>query len=150
MSRITLAALVSMVAFAGPLTPRSLASDHEAEDLRSSLLGAWRLVERLDPGAEQPTTRRLKFWGETNWTVTGMDLKTNQVLHHHGGSFVLDGNNYSETISYGTAGSQPIVGRTFHFQIEVDGDTYKQIDPNGHFSERWERLRLKEPSKADD
>ena len=82
----------------------------------------------------------MKFWGLGHWVITEADA-AGKLVHHHGGTYTLEGDNYSETVTYAAENTAALVGMTFNFKIKVDGDIYTQIGVGNPYNERWVRLR---------
>ena len=147
--RYQLAALVSLFALclffqaASPLmaaekqTPKHTAA---AKDLSSQLIGTWVLESASNPGTPPGIGSRLKFFTGTHWFVIQPDPSTGGIVFQHGGPYELKGNTMSEHIDFAGELTKALIGRTGEFTIEVDGNTYKQIDPNGIFNETWKRV----------
>lgn len=112
----------------------------EKQSLEDKLVGAWGLVG--PPAAEgEPDKSRLKFWGHGHWSTTQINPETGDVLYHHGGTYTLDGNEYTEKIRYAVGASASQLGRVYRFKIEVKGDTFIQTGIDNPYSEKWVRLR---------
>jgi hypothetical protein len=112
--------------------------------LAKDLVGAWVLVGMPDKVGEPPASGgRLKFFTGRHWTVTQADPATSKVVFHHGGTYTLDGDAYTETIEYANENTADLIGKTFKFKIKVDGDTYTQtaIGEDNPYSEVWKRAK---------
>ena len=111
-----------------------------ANDLRGKLLGAWSL-DLTRPNPNGYTFR--KFWGERDWAITTYG-PNGEIISHHGGTYTLDGNKYTESIEFAAELTKDWIGRQLQFTIEVDGDKYTQKGIDNNFNETWERLRHKD------
>lgn len=136
------------LAFTGLVASFAIADDEpateaepQASELQKSLLGAWALAGELDSTNEPDAGARMKFWGLKHWCITETNQDTGEITYHHGGTYTLDGDNYSETITFAAENTQNIVGMTFKFKIKVDKDTYLQTGVGNPFNERWVRLK---------
>lgn len=105
-----------------------------------ALLGAWVKTSvrgrQLDPVPDE----ELKFWGLGHFSVTKRNARTGGIDYHHIGTYTLDGDTYTETITYAIGTSEGNVGKTFRFKIKVDGDSYSQEGIGNPYSQEWKRL----------
>lgn len=115
--------------------------------LRQSLLGAWVLAGSPGRPVEPAADAEMKLWGLGHFVVTKRNAETGEIDYHHLGTYKLDGDQYSETITYAIGATESLVGQTFHFTIAVDGDTYTQRGNGNPWNQQWKRLR---PSKKSD
>ena len=116
----------------------------EPNKLAKDLIGTWILVGTPDGVAEPPKSGgRLKFFTGKHWVITQADPQTGKVVFHHGGTYTLDGDTYTETIEYANENTLEYVHKMFKFKIKVDGDTYTQIGvgDDNPFSEVWKRAK---------
>src|SRR6516164_6131262 len=147
-SKRTLAAVVTFVALAGTsviawtVNARAYADEKATNKLAHDLVGAWALAgapgEEKDPPAKGG---RLKFITDKCWTVTEADPDTGLVVFHHGGTFTLDDDKYSESIVYANESTKDLIGKTLHFKLKVDGDTLTQEGIDNSFNEVWKRVK---------
>jgi hypothetical protein len=110
---------------------------------KPDLVGVWKLAGRLgEDGQIQPLEGQvLKFIIDGQWTVTYSDPESGRVQYHHGGTYTLEGNKYSEKISYATEATQSLFGQTFNFEVQVDGDSLTQKGVGNPYNEVWKRLK---------
>lgn len=95
--------------------------------LAKDLIGTWILVGAPDEVADPPKSGgRLKFLTGKNWCITQADPKTGKVIFHHGGTYILDGDTYTETVEYANENTAQLINKTFKFKVKVEGDTYTQ------------------------
>lgn len=73
--------------------------------------------------------------------ITQPDPKTGEVIFHHGGRYTLEGNTMKTTTDFAAESTKSLIGRAGSFQIEVEGDTFKQTDAKGIFNETWKRVK---------
>ena len=116
-------------------------SKASANDLAMKLIGTWKLETAVNPGSPSGIGTRLKFFTGTHWCVVQPDPDTGVIVFQHGGHYVLEGNELRETIDFAGELTTSTIGTTGQFTIQIDGDTYKQVDPNGVFNETWKRVR---------
>ncbi len=111
-------------------------SEVEPTQLRQAMLGSWEL-------AESPANNRtrLKYWGLNRWTITDFNTATGEVIFHHGGTYVLDGNQYTETLEFATESTQNLIGNTHTFEIGVQGDSFTQTGVDNSLTETWTRTK---------
>jgi hypothetical protein len=95
--------------------------------LAKELVGTWILAGTPDKVGEPPSSGgRLKFFTGRHWIITQANAKTGKVIFHHGGTYSLDGDTYTEIVEYATESTANLVGKKFKFKVKVDGDTYTQ------------------------
>lgn len=116
-------------------------SEGSTGDLGKKLIGTWKLETAANPGSPSGIGTRLKFFTGTHWVVVQPRPDTGLVVFQLGGHYVLEGNQLRVTTDFAGAGTKSFIGRTTTFTIQVDGDIYKQMDPNGTFDETWERVK---------
>ena len=119
---------------------KSAAGTTEPTKLAKDLIGTWVLVGKPGNVGEVPKSGgRLKFCTGRNWAITQADPQTGKVVFHHGGTYTLDGDTYTETIEYANESTADHIKKTFKFKIKVEGDTYTQIGvgDDNPFSEVW-------------
>jgi hypothetical protein len=115
--------------------------DAKPSRLEKELIGTWVLVGTPDNIGEAPATGgRLKFFTGKHWTITEAD-GTGKVVFHHGGMYVIEGDEYAETIKYASEGTSDLVGKTFKFKIKVEGDRFTQLGIGNQYNEVWERAK---------
>jgi hypothetical protein len=133
-------AFVSLVGADDPV-PKDKA---EPSKLAKNLIGTWVLVGTPEKVGEPPASGgRLKFFTGRHWTITQADRKTGKVVFHHGGTYTLDGDTYTEKVEYANQSTADLIGKTFKFKIKVDGDTYTQtaIGEDNPYTEVWKRAK---------
>ena len=117
----------------------------EPAKLAKDLVGTWVLVGTPEKVGDPPTSGgRLKFFTGKHWCITESDPKTGKVIYHHGGTYTLDGDTYTETVEYANGNTAGLITKTFKFKFKVEGDTYTQTgvgDDNPFKGEVWKRLK---------
>jgi hypothetical protein len=106
----------------------------EPVELRQAMLGTWELAV----GSTTDRTK-LKYWGLDRWTITDFYTSTGEVIFHHGGTYSLNGNEYTETITFATESTRELIGITYSFEIEIQGNTFTQRGIDNTFNEQWIR-----------
>jgi hypothetical protein len=115
--------------------------DEKPSKIARDLVGTWVLVGTPDNIGEPPATGgRLKFFTDKHWTITEAD-ESGKVVFHHGGTYILDGEEYTETIQYANENTAELVGKTLKFKVKVEGDTYTQIGIDNPYTEAWKRAK---------
>ena len=105
-------------------------------------MGTWVWVGRRGKVGEIPAAGgRLKFRTGKHWTTTHTDSETGRVVMHDGGTYTLDGDNYTETIEYANDSTARDIGKTFMFTVKVEGDTMTQIGVGNPYTEVWKRVK---------
>ncbi len=146
--RLFFVSVVALVSFAAPLDSirnsagRANAADKAPATLAKDIVGVWALAGT--PGEVKPPPAkggRLKFIMKKSWTMTEADPNSGVVVYHHGGTFTLDGDKFTETIAYATDSTKELIGKTFHFKVKVNGDTLTQEGLDNTFNEVWKRVK---------
>jgi hypothetical protein len=110
--------------------------------LAKDLVGTWALAGTPDKPEDPPAKGgRLKFFTGKSWCITQCDADSGKVIFHHGGTYTLDGDKMAETIEYANENTSSLIGKTHHFTIKVEGDTYTQIGQDNEFTEVWKRFK---------
>lgn len=105
-----------------------------------SLIGTWQLQKATHPGRPSGIGTRLKLFTDTHWTVIQPDPVSGQILFQHGGHYTFDGKVLQETVDFAGDATSALIGRTFSNPIHLSQDQMEQTDPNGVFTETWQRL----------
>ncbi len=100
------------------------------------IVGVWAFVSNV--GGSVSTDRKVKIIYDKHWMFSQADPKTHLTLFHHGGSYVLNGNRYAETIEYANESTGGLLGQTFEYEVSVTSDT---MVLKGPFNEVWERVK---------
>jgi hypothetical protein len=108
--------------------------------LHRSLLGAWVLVGRPGITIEPQADAEMKFWGLRHFAVTKRNDTTGEIDYHHVGTYTLDGDLYTEIITHAVGATEDLVGKSFKFRIQTDGDTYIQRGVGNPWTQEWKRL----------
>ena len=110
--------------------------------LAKELIGTWILVGKPGKVAEAPAAGgRLKFLTGRHWVVTQADPNTGETIFHHGGTYVLKGNEYLETVEYANQSTTNLIKQTFKFTLKVEGDTLTQTGIGNPWTEVWKRAK---------
>src|SRR5688572_19586113 len=107
---------------AGKPQPAAAASNNQ--DLAQRMLGTWQLVSFADGRVSDANVGELKFIGGRHWSVSRVNPRTGRLDYHMGGTYTLNGNQYIETIEYGTGGP---IGETFTYKLSVEDDQFTQL-----------------------
>ena len=111
----------------------------DSEPAESSARG---LVGTPDKIGEPPAAGgRFKFRTGKHWCITEADPRTGQVIFHHGGTYMLDGDTYTETIEYANENTAGLFKMQLKFKVKVEGDMYTQIGDGNEFHEVWKRAK---------
>ena len=116
--------------------------------LYRSLLGAWVLVGRPGETIEPKPDAEMKFWGLRHFAVTKRNAETGTIDYHHVGTYTLDGDQYTETVTFAVGATENLAGRTFKFRIQTDGDTYIQHGIENPWTQQWKRLGANERAES--
>jgi len=116
----------------------------EPARLAKDLVGTWVLVGTPDKVTDRPKSGGgLKFFTGRHWVITQADPKTGQVVYHHGGTYTLDGDTYTETVEYANENTAELIKKTFKFKIKVEGDTFTQVavGADNPYTQVWKRAK---------
>jgi hypothetical protein len=115
--------------------------DAPPSPLAKGLIGAWVLAGTPDKEEEPAATgARLKFITVKHWTITQSD-EAGKVVFHHGGTYTIDGDEYTETVKYANESTAELIGKSFKFKIKLEGDKYNQIGVGNPYTEVWRRAK---------
>jgi hypothetical protein len=106
------------------------------------LTGTW--VMEVKPGGDGDSRALgdgLKFCVGGYWCVTQADAKTGVVIVHHGGTYQVKGNEYSESVEYANPVSLELIGHTFKFTLKLKGDTLGLTGIGNPWNEVWKRAQ---------
>lgn len=112
----------------------------QGSDLQKSLLGAWAITGAPGNADEPVADAEMKFWGLGHFAVTKRNGDTGEIDYHHMGTYTLDGDQYAETVTFAIGATENLVGETFKFRIEIEGDTYIQHGIGNPYTQQWTRL----------
>jgi hypothetical protein len=109
--------------------------------MKSQLDGTWELLsgQPLPKGA-----RDIKILSGGHFIFAAYDTQTGKPLYAAGGTYVLNGNSYTEHMDFASDKiAAGLIGKDQTFTVEVHGDTFVQTGTltNGKaLSERWKRI----------
>jgi len=118
-----------------PATNSAKAPNTHTSQLAKDLVGTWVLVDNEMPAY----IVRLKFFTGRYWTITEADPVTGLTSMHHGGTYTLDGDKYTENVEYANPSTSNLINQTFQFTIKIDGDTLTQTGIGNPWTETWKR-----------
>ena len=140
--------IVSLLALGLAIVPAHTAEEkgkgaaNEQSPLWKSLIGTWVLVGTPGQVGEVPAVGgRFKFITSRHWTITQADPETGVTIFHHGGTYTLVGDEYSEKIEYANESTKELIKQTLKFKLSIDGDTLTQIGVGNDFNEVWKRAK---------
>lgn len=115
------------------------ASKEAAKPAAPNITGVWRNTEA---GGGKSAWKFIQdgFWSLTEQSANGF------VTIHHGGTFTLEGDVYSETVLWAGDVTRGMIGKTNKFQVSIDGDTCKIKGLNNNFGGTWIRVKPGEPA----
>lgn len=111
----------------------------QAEAVRK-LIGTWKLEQSETPGTPSGIGRRLKMFTGTHWCVVQPD-GSGRLVFVHGGTYKFDGTRIETKTDFAGTQTEGFIGSTRKFTLEVQGDTLRQVDPQGIFNETWGRVK---------
>lgn len=104
------------------------------QEKRSPIEGAWQLIETqsVENGNKETTYpgvlvgKEFKTWSAKNFMFVGRWTENSVITDNYGfGTYILDGNNYEETILYHF--NKPYEGQTIKMKLELRNDTVFQV-----------------------
>ena len=128
---------VSMISMAQESDSAPAKIAKKEPNLQKELLGVWLLAGKPDAEIEPQPGARMKFFGVGHWVITQSDPETGEVKFHHGGTYSLDGDKYTERITYASDNTKEMIGSEFKFTITVKDGKYTQIGDGNPFNELW-------------
>lgn len=115
--------------------------DLKSKSIANQLIGTWKLAETSNPGMPSGIGTRLKLFTGTHWCVIQPDADTGLIVFQHGGRYEIDGGTLSTKRDFAGESTKEMIGSGGKFKITIDGDTMKQGDPEGEFTETWKRVK---------
>jgi hypothetical protein len=109
-------------------------------DPSAQLIGTWKLEKAENPGSPSGIGTRLKMFNGTHWCVIQPD-EAGKIVFLHGGTYEFNGVELKTTTDFAGALTESFIGKKGSLKLEIDGDTLRQIDPNGVFNETWRRVK---------
>ncbi len=115
----------------------------EPDKLAKAMVGTWVLVGRPGQVGVVPAAGGLKFFTGKHWCVTQADAGTGKVTRHHGGTYALEGDAYTETVEYASENSAGLLKKVFKFKIKLEDDTLTQVGvgDDNPYNEVWKRAK---------
>ena len=107
-------------------------ADEQAAEV--AIQGAWEMKN-------EDGTVRLKFISGGRWAITQCDAETGTVIFHHGGTYKLDGDTYTETVVYANDNTTDLIGKVHAFVIKIDGGALSQVGVGNPWTEEWTRIK---------
>jgi hypothetical protein len=150
MRRISMAALVSLIAIAAFTSGRSTAADPKAEGkTENKLVGTWKMVKARYGGVEYKIpedTTEFKHITQAHFMLAAID-KDGIVRAAIGGPYTLKGEKYVETPEYGLSEIfTNIKGKPQPFDCKVEGSKWYHngtVTTGLTIEEVWERVEPK-------
>ena len=107
--------------------------------LHQKMLGEWVLSGEPGTEIEPKPGARMKFFGHSHWIITEHDPSTGVVIFHHGGTYELDGDSYTEKLTFANESTKHMIGLVFKFKIKVADGKFTQEGDGNPFTEVWTR-----------
>ena len=116
---------------------------------KADIAGNWRLVQNnptrhstMEEFPPEFTEIKQSVDGRFSWML--MSDAEGKVLNGAGGTYLLDGDTYTETIDYGLPEMTRFIGKQAVYQISVERDTMRisgMLDNRIEVREVWVRMR---------
>ena len=115
---------------------------------RGPLEGAWKVTSRKIDGEDRKPTGggemvKIVSGGRFVWTVT----EKGRVLAMAGGSYSIEGDRYTEKVTYADENQQEMVGHEFKFKWEIKDGRWHHVgtleiqNSKVEIDETWERCQ---------
>jgi hypothetical protein len=111
------------------------------KQLAKEMIGTWALAGTPDKIEEPAAGGRLKFFTGRHWAVTQHDPTTGKVIFHHGGTYTLEGDTYTESVEYANENTAELIGQKFKFKVKVEGDILTNVGQGNPWTEAWKRAK---------
>ncbi|MDQ3536894.1 MAG: membrane or secreted protein [Bacteroidota bacterium] len=106
---------------------------------KNNLKGAWKMVSSGTPDNAEMTV--IKVVTDTYFTNASYDKSGKEFIGTSGGTYSLEGGNYSETLEYFTWDSTKVgTSNTFNFKISNDKLEFSGDRDGQPFKETWEKI----------
>jgi hypothetical protein len=147
---------LSTILFASALTALALAlspfvaSLHAAPPTRDELVGStWELVSCMYGDATEwqnatNSERKLKLITDTHFIWLSYSLESGEVQGSGGGTWTIDGANYTETVQFGDDDVLHLRNEKHKFTFDLKGDRLEQtgaLASGFKIAEVWQRVR---------
>ncbi len=122
------------------------ADDLSTKSIKSneSLVGTWRMVSsgisNSSAGAASGINTRLKIYNDTHWCMVQPNPDSGKVVFVHGGSYKFDGVQLEEKVEFAGEDTTDLIGKALKYRVVLRDGSFEQIDPNGVFNEKWNRV----------
>lgn len=111
----------------------------KAKSLNKEIIGVWALVSKA---TDIPlSNNRLKFIIDGHWSLTQADSITKVTTVHHGGTYTLKGDSYSEKVEYANANTARFIESVAKFNIKIDKDIIYLTGIDNPWNEIWKRIK---------
>ena len=86
-------------------------------------------------------TSQIKFIGDKHWTAIRVDPKTKKFSYTLGGTYTIKGDEYIETVEFGSEDVAEMIGQKLTFKLKLDGDKLTQIGVGNPYSQLFKRAK---------
>jgi uncharacterized protein (TIGR03067 family) len=118
--------------------------------LSKELLGSWIWVGTPDGAGMAPAAGgRVMSVTDGHFSIKQTDPKNGSVIFNHGGTWTLEGSEYAEHLDFANESSQEVKGKTFKFDVKIEGDKLWKIGKDNDWKEIWQRVADSKPQKTD-
>jgi hypothetical protein len=126
----------------GCATSKSPRGSRSADrQLASRMIGTWVMVGTPGQVGQAPTKGgRFKYRTGTHWIVFSVN-RQGLVTESFGGSYTMAGNQYIETQEYADYRWRRDNGKSFTFEVKVEGDLMTQLGVGNNYNEVWKRVQ---------
>ena len=135
----------------GDDTPRPAGAKEKATDLRAALIGTWRMTSMKVDGQENDlpdTSVTYKHVTPGGFTWLSYEKDTGKMYRAAGGTYILKGDAYTETIVYGMGDDFEAIKNASHpFTCRIEGDTWHhtgKLASGTTLDEKWTRVKAED------
>lgn len=121
-----------------PAAPAAAAETKAEAPASPAITGLWR------QGGGPGESETLKFIYDGYWSLTQRGANGFAVTHH-GGTFTLEGDVYTEKVAWAGTSSRGLIGSSNSFRVAVEGDTCRLQGLNNKWSGTWTRVKAGAP-----
>jgi hypothetical protein len=141
-ARLTLGLVICLLTCAGCATNKtSRAGSTKIRNLAQQMIGTWVMVGVPGQVRSAPEKGgRFKYRTGTHWTVFSVN-ESGLVTENFGGSYTMEGDEYIETQEYADYRWKGDNGKSFIFQVKIEGDLMTQLGVGNGYNEVWKRVK---------
>ena len=139
---LILSVALSLGVWSGCATSKTSRTGAVKQDkLAQQMIGAWVMVGRPGQIHEAPEKGgRFKYRTGTHWMVFSVN-ESGLVTENFGGSYTMEGDEYVETQEFADYRWKNDNGKSFTFNVKIEGDLMTQLGVGNPYNEVWKRVQ---------